>query len=193
MSSIEAKLLHFETDGDIIHDFVESRMKKSAKLRSAIHACFYVQCVIASACIIIGILLCDTHFGTLFSSVAGVAVIVIAFLALGGEKPERIISCATNLVYAIVCLCVGGLALYICGALMLAAALAALGSVIAYHYRTFLLESSPLKIRSEHYTLRNGTAPCDVYIKKPEEEPAPPEPEKSELMAVAEQYMELFR
>lgn len=193
MSGIKARLIHFETDGDIIHDFVAARLRRAAKLRTAIHACFYIQCVIAAACIIIGIMLSDTLFGTLFSSVAGAAVIVIAFFALGGEKPEKIISCVTDAVYAIVCFIIGGTAMYICSALMLAAAIAALTSVILYHYRTFLLEFSPLKIREEHYTLREGAVLRDVYIKKPEAELPPPEPPKSELMTVAEQYMELFR
>ncbi len=193
MSGIEARLIHFETDGDIIHDFVASRLRKASKLRTAIHACFYIQCVIAAACIVIGTLLSDTLFGTLFASIAGIAVIVIAFFALGGEKPEKIISCVTDVIYAIVCLIIGGTAMYICAALMLAAALAALTGVITYHYRTFLLGFSPLKIREEHYTLKEGAVLRDVYIKKPEEELPPPPPPKSELMTVAEQYMELFK
>lgn len=193
MSGIEAKLIHFETDGDIIHDFVQTRMRRAAKLRTAIHACFYIQCVIAAACIIIGILLSDTLFSTLFVSIAGAAVIVIAFFALGGEKPEKIISCVTDVVYAVVCFVMGGTAMYICGALMLAAAIVALTGVILYHYRTFLLGFSPLRIREEHYTLKEGAVLRDVYIKKPEEVLPPPPPPKTELMTVAEQYMELFK
>lgn len=192
MSGIKERLIHFETDGDIIHDFVAARMRRAAKLRTAIHACFYIQCVIAAACIIIATMLSDTLFGTLFASIAGVAVIVIAFFALGGEKPEKIISSVTDTVYAIVCFVVGGTAMYICGALMLGAAIAALASVILFHYRTFLLEFSPLKIREEHYTLREGAVLREVYIEKPVELPPPPPP-KSELMTVAEQYMELFK
>lgn len=193
MSGIKARLIHFETDGDIIPDFVAARVRRAGWLRTAIHACFYIQCVIAAACIIIGIMLSEQLFGALFSSIAGLAVIVIAFFALGGEKPEKIISCATDLIYAIVCFIVGGTAMYICGALMFAAAIAALVSVVAFHYRTFLLEFSPLKIREEHYTLKEGAVLRDVYIKKPEEALPPPEPPKSELMTVAEQYMELFK
>lgn len=192
MSGIKAKLIHFETDGDIIHDFVSARMTRAAKLRAAIHACFYTQCVIAAACIIIGTILSEQLFGTVFSAVAGLAVIIIAFVALGGEKPEKIISCVTNAVYAVVCFVTGGTAMYICGALMLVAALAALAGVILYHYRTFLLEFSPLKISEEHYTLKEGAVLRDVYIEKPVELPPPPPP-KSELMTVAEQYMELFK
>lgn len=193
MSGIKAKLIHFETDGDIIHDFVASRVKKASGLRTVIHACFYIQCVIAAACIIIGAALSDNLFTTLFTSIAGIAVIINAFLALGGGKAEKIISCALALVYATVCFIVGGTAMYICGGLMLAAAIAAVISIIVYHYRTFLLEFSPLKIREEHYTLKEGAVLRDVYIKKPEEELPPPPPPKSELMTVAEQYMELFK
>ncbi len=193
MSGIKARLIHFETDGDIIHDFVASRIRKAAKLRTAIHACFYIQCVIAAACIIIGAALSGELFTILFTSIAGIAVIVNAFLALGGGKSEKIISCLLALVYAAVCFIVGGTAMYICGGLMLAAAVAAVISVIAHHYRTFLLEFSPLKIRAEHYTLKEGAVLRDVYIKKPEEELPPPPPPKSELMTVAEQYMELFK
>lgn len=192
MTGIKAKLMHFETDGDIIHDFVAARVRRAAKLRTAIHACFYIQCVIAAACIMLGTVLSEQHFCKVFSAVAGLAVIIIAFIALGGEKPEKIISCITDVVYAAVCFITGSTAMFICGVLMLVGAVAALASVFLFHYREFLMEFSPLKIREEHYTLKEGAVLRDVYIQKPVELPPPPPP-KSELMTVAEQYMELFK
>ncbi len=191
MSPIKTRLIHFETDGDIIKDFVASRLKKSAKLRRTIHACFYIQCVIAAACIIIGLTLSEELFGRVFASVAGAAVMAVAFFALGGGNAEKVISCIINSVYALVCFFNGGMALYICGGLMLLAAAAALVSAITGNLRSFLLDFSPLKITKQHYTLKEGAKPPRLYIEKPEE--LPPPPQKSELMSVAEQYMELFK
>lgn len=190
MHGIKARLIHFETEGDIIRDFVEARLKKASVMRGAIHACFYAQCVIAAACALIGAVLSEGLFGTLFAPIAGFAVIVIAFFALGGRMPEKIISCIISLVYAVVCFVTGGVGMNICGGLMLAAAAAAAASAVVYHYREFLLGFPPLKLREEHYTLKEG-----AYIQQSiEPEPAPePEPQKSELMQVAEQYMELLK
>lgn len=190
MHGIKARLIHFETEGDIIRDFVEARLKKASAMRGAIHTCFYAQCVIAAACALIGAVLSEGLFGTLFAPIAGFAVIVIAFFALGGGMPEKIISCIISLVYAVVCFITGGTGMIICGALMLAAAATAAASAAVYYYLEFLLNFPPLKLRAEHYTLKEG-----AYIQQSiEPEPAPePEPQKSELMQIAEQYMELLK
>lgn len=194
MNAIKSRLLHFETGGDIIKDFVQARLKKAAKLRGVIHVCFYVQCVIAAACIAVGVLLGNELHTQMFSGIAGVAVIVVAFAALGGGITEKTVSYILNMAYAVVCFFFGGTAMYICGGLMLAAAFAALGGFFAYYFRQWLLDYSPLMIREEHYTLKKGAVLSTVREEKTEEEPLPPpEPQRSELMEVAEAFMEILK
>ena len=35
--NIKKRLLHFETDGDIIPDFIKARLRKTAALRKVVH------------------------------------------------------------------------------------------------------------------------------------------------------------
>ena len=74
---------------------------------------------------------------------------------------------------------------------MLAAALTALVSFFADYFRRFLLEFSPLQLREEHYTLNGETAVMPTLFKQ--EDDIPPMPEKSELMEVAESFMEILK
>ncbi|MBQ4165245.1 MAG: hypothetical protein IJD85_02880 [Oscillospiraceae bacterium] len=194
MNAIKARLLHFETGGDIIKDFVAARLKKAAKLRGIIHVCFYMQCVIAAACIAIGMLLGSELSAQIFSGIAGAVVIVVAFAALGGGVTEKTVSYILDMAYAVVCFFFGDTAMYICGGLMLAAAFAALAAFFAYYFRQWLLDYSPLMIREEHYTLKKGAVLRFVDEEQPEEEPLPPPvPQKSELMEVAEAFMEILK
>lgn len=188
---IKNRLLHFETDGNIIPDFVAARLKKAAKLRRIIHVCFYVQCVFSIACVIAGLILAGSVFGSVFSAAAGVLAIVVAFFALGGGGSEKTASYIMNMVYAVICFFIGGLGMYICGGLMLAAALAALVSFFADYFRRFLLEFSPLKLREEHYTLTGEAAVMPTLFHQEDE--TPPVPEKSELMEVAQNFMEILK
>lgn len=188
---IKNRLLHFETDGNIIPDFVAARLKKAAKLRRIIHVCFYVQCAFSIACAVAGLILAGSVFGSVFSAAAGVLAIVVAFFALGGGGSEKTASYIMNMVYAVICFFIGGLGMYICGGLMLAAALAALISFFADYFRRFLLEFSPLKLREEHYTLTGEAAVMPTLFHQEDE--TPPVPEKSELMEVAQNFMEILK
>lgn len=191
MDGIRSRLLHFETDGDVIQDFVAARIKKAAALRRVTHVCFYAQCVLSAACIMVALMLGTMMFAKLFACIAGVLAIVVAFFALGGGGTEKTVSYIMDLIYAVVSFSLGGIDMYICGGLMLAAALAALISFFADQARKFLLDYSPLKLRRSDYTLIPSTKPQQVL---PDEPPAPPPPpEKSELMEVAEQFMEIFK
>ena len=188
---IKNRLLHFETDGNIIPDFVAARLKKAAKLRRIIHVCFYVQCAFSIACVIAGLILAGSVFGSVFSAAAGVLAIVVAFFALGGGGSEKTASYIMDMVYAVICFFIGGLGMYICGGLMLAAALASLISFFADYFRRFLLEFSPLKLREEHYTLTGEAAVMPTLFHQEDE--TPPVPEKSELMEVAQNFMEILK
>ncbi len=182
------KLLHFETAGDIIPDFINARLKKSSALRARVRACFYLQSLCAIAGIVTGIALGGSMLNAVFAAVSGVAVIVVAFFAVGGGSAEKTISYIMNMVYAVVCFLLGGTGMYLCGGCMLLAALAALVSFFTDYSRRWLMSYSPLDIRKEHYTLT-----------KPQEQPelqpklTPPEPQRSELMEVAEAFAEILK
>ncbi len=190
LDNIKSRLLHFETDGDIIPDFIASRLKKSEKLRNIVRACFYVQSLFALGCIAVGTVLGGSLLNGVFAALAGVLVITVALFALGGASAEKTIAYIMDLVYAVVCFLLGGTGMYICGGLMMGAALAALVSFFADYLRRWLLEYSPLYIREEHYTLtekgRQRQEQAELNI-------TPPEPEKTELQSVAEAFAELMR
>ncbi|MBE6900943.1 MAG: hypothetical protein E7478_00555 [Ruminococcaceae bacterium] len=188
---IKNRLLHFETDGNVIPDFVAARLKKSARLRKVVHVCFYIQCVLSMACIIAGLILAGSVFGAVFSAAAGLLAIVVAFFALGGGGSEKTASYIMDMVYAVICFFIGGLGMYLCGGLMLAAALTALVSFFVDYFRRFLLEFSPLQLREEHYTLTGEIAVLPTLFKQ--EDDIPPMPEKSQLMEVAESFMEILK
>lgn len=190
LDKIKDRLLHFETDGDIIPDFINTRLARAAKLRNTVRICFYAQSVSALLCIGAGLALGDTLTECIFAVLAAVLVIVVALFALGGGSAEKTVSYIMNFAYAVVCFVLGGLGMYICGALMLCAAVAAFISFFADYLRRWLLEYSPLYIREEHYTLtekgRQRAQLEEINI-------TPPEPEKSELQTVAEAFAELMK
>ncbi len=190
LDNIKSRLLHFESDGDIIPDFIDSRLKKAEKLRGIVRACFYIQSLFALGCIVVGIALGGSLLNGVFAVLAGVLVVAVALFALGGGSAEKTISYIMDIVYAVVCFVLGGMGMYICGGLMLGAAVAALISFFADYLRRWLLEYSPLYIREEHYTLtekgREQKLLTEINI-------TPPEPEKTELQTVAEAFAELMK
>lgn len=192
INRIKQRLLHFETDGNIIPDFVAARLKRSSVLRRIIHACFYIQCVLAVAAIAAGCVLADSWVNIVIAVVIGIAVVSVAFFALGGGKAEKTASYIMNIVYAVICFVIGGTAMGVCGCLMLSAALVAFISFAADYFRMFLLSFSPLKIREEHYTLTCDPEELPKRLVEEEKLPPPPPP-KSELMEVAESFMEILK
>ncbi len=188
MDRIKRRLLHFSTDGDIIPDFMSARLAKSEKLRSVVRFCFFVQSAFALSEIVVGISLGGSLRSCIFAALAGAAVIGVAFFALGGGSAEKTVSYIMNLIYAVVCFVMGGTGMYICGGILLGAAVAALVSFFADYFRRWLLGFSPLCIREEHYTLTAQAKRIERLV-----EEAPPEPEKSELMEVAEAFAEIFK
>lgn len=188
---IKRRLLHFETNGNIIPDFVAVRLKRSAMLRRIVHICFYIQCLLSVACIIVGLALSGSTFGAVFATAAGVLAAVVAFFAVGGGGTEKTVSYIMDMVYAVICFVIGGFGMYLCGGIMIATALAALVSFFADYFRRYLLEFSPLTLKEEHYTLIGGEAVMPTLFHQ--EDDIPPMPEKSELMEVAESFMEILK
>ena len=188
---IKKRLLHFETDGDIMRDYAMSRKIKAARLRKVVHICFYTQSVLCMSSVIVGIIFADNRFQAVFSALSGLLAIAVAFIALGGGTSEKTASYIIDLVYAVVCFVIGGFMMYLCGGFMLAAAAAALVSFFADYFRRFLLSFSPLKLRRENYTLTQEASEIPAVLHKEEEKPAAPA--RSELMAVAESFMEILK
>lgn len=190
LDNIKSRLLHFETDGDIIPDFISSRLAKSEKLRNLVRICFYAQSLLAIGFIVVGIALGGGVLNSIFAVLAGIMTVAVAMFALGGGSLEKTACYIMELIYAVVCFVLGGKGMYICGGIMLLIAVVALASFFADYLRRWLLEYSPLYIREEHYTL---TAEAQQIKRLVPEDIAPPEPQKSELQEVAEAFAELMK
>ncbi len=184
---IKDRLLHFRTDGRAItSDFVAARQKKAALLRRAVHICFYSQCALAVLCMIIS---CAANAMPIFAIIASLAVIAVAFFALGGGATERTVSYILDLVYAVICFIIGGSAYIACGVFMLMAAVCAFIGFTAWYFRGFLLEYSPLKITEKHYTvIRYALLELEHKEQEAPQEPPPPPPPppKSDMQVLAE-------
>ncbi len=190
---IKKRLIHFRTDGRAITtDFVASRQKKAAALRRAVHICFYTQCALAALCAMISL---AAGALPLFAIIASLAVIGVAFFALGGGFAERTASYILDLVYAVICFIIGG-AFTAIGVFMLMAAVAALISFVAWYFRQYLLEFSPLNITEEDYTIvRYALLELEHKMEEQtDEEPAPPPPpKKSEMLLLAESLQSVMK
>lgn len=186
---IKRRLIHFETDGlSIVSDFVSVRQKRAAALRRVIHACFYIQCAAAAACVVLGFAMGGAVTGLVLTAGAA-AVCAAALMAVAGDIMIRTISYVLNMVYAVICFITGGTLMSICGALMLIASAAALAGFAAGHFREYLLGFSPLKLTPQDYTL-TGEPPAPPI---PEPEPEPLPPPRSELMLIADQVADILR
>ncbi len=191
LDKLKKRLIYFETDGNIISDFVASRLKKAGMLRRVTHSCFYMQCVSAVVSCAAGIWALPKAAPVMCA--AACLVIGAAFLALGGSGTLKIISLILNLVSAVVCFILGGFVLIVCGCIMLLSAAAALAGIITAYLRTFLLEYSPLKITRADYTLTedgdnldDGETP-DFNSLFP-----PPPPPETELKLLADRLAEIL-
>lgn len=191
LERIKKKLIHFNTDGrSIVTDFVSARTKRARALRRAIHVCFYAQCAAAVVCVICGFVLGGAVTGCIIAAGA-LASVGAAFMAVSGDHIICTVSYILNLVYAVICLVIGGNLFALCGALMLVSSAAALFGFGAGYFRGYLLGFSPVKLTPEDYTLTGGYVPAVI----PEEPVIPAEPEplpKSELLQIAEQVAQIM-
>lgn len=192
LEKLKRRLVHFSTDGaGIVTDFVEARQSRAAVLRRVVHACFYIQCVMALVCVIMGFSMGGALTGALLT-VGALASCAAALMAVPGDTYIATVSYVLNIVYAVICFILGGTLFDVCGALMLVSAAAALCGFGAGYLRGWLLGISPASLTESDYTLTRA---------KPAEAPAPvrevpPQPEKppapSDLMIIAEQVSHIM-
>ena len=179
---IKKRLIHFYTHGNITEDFNVSRRKKARSLRRIIHVCFYLQCAAAALCIASAAVL-GAGAGIVPVVIGSAAVVVAAFLSVGGGAAEKTVLYILDLVYSVICFAAGalvatGAAYLVCGGVMLLAAVAAFVGFMASYLRKYLSDFAAENIRREDYTLIGG------FI---EELPAePPAPKKTEMQELAE-------
>lgn len=158
--SIEKKLLHFFTSGDIQTDFAAARKKKTAKLRRLIRACFYVHFAAAVICITLAAVLRAGTAGIVAVSLCEVVLLLLAFLAVGDMTLIKTLLCCGDTAFAAAMFVTGALIpegsktpFFAIGAVMIIVTLCAFGAYYAAMCREFLEKFSPLAIRKEHYTL----------------------------------------
>ena len=186
LDGIKKRLIHFETDGRcIVTDFVAARQKRARLLRRVIHACFYFQCAAALVCVICGFAMGGAVTGAILL-VGALAASAAALAAVSGDPVVGTVNYILDIVYSVICFIIGGTLFLTCGALMLAAALAALCGFGAGCARGFLLEYPAASLVPGDYTL---TGELMQEVPADGEQTLPPEPEpqpKSELLQIAE-------
>lgn len=156
--TIEKKLLHFFTGGNIHEDFAAARTKKTAKLRQFIRACFYVHFAAAALCITLAAVLGAGTAGIVSVSICEVVLIGLAFLAVGDMTLIKTLLCCGDTAFAAVMFVAGALGankapFFAIGAVTAVMTLYAFGAYYAAMCREFLENFSPLSLRREHYTL----------------------------------------
>ena len=158
--SIEKKLLHFFTGGDIQADFAAARKKKTSKLRRLIRACFYVHLAAAVICIALAVVLKAGTAGIAAVSLCEVVLLGLAFMAVGDMTLIKTLLCCGDTAFAAAMFVTGALIpeggktpFFAVGAVMIIVTLCAFGAYYAAMCREFLDDFSPLAIRREHYTL----------------------------------------
>lgn len=158
--SIEKKLLHFFTGGDLREDFTAARKRKTAKLRRLIRACFYVHLAAAVVCITLAAVLKAGTAGIAAVSLCEVVLLGLAFMAVGDMTLIKTLLCCGDTAFAAAMFVTGALIsesdktpFFAVGAVMAVVTLCAFGAYYAAMCREFLDNFSPLAIRKEHYTL----------------------------------------
>lgn len=218
--TIEKKLLHFFTGGDIYEDFAAARKRKTSKLRRLIRACFYVHFAAAVTCITLAAVLKAGTAGIVAVSLCEVVLLGLAFLAVGDMTLIKTLLCCGDTAFAAAMFVTGALVTdktpyFAVGTTMVIVTLCAFGAYYAAMCREFLDSFSPLAICREHYTLlpqladeaktknyRNGTEEEsseelseDSSSDDPGEyelKPEPPKPPKTEIQVLADRLKEIL-
>lgn len=159
--SIEKKLLHFFTGGDIQADFAAARKRKTSTLRRLIRACFYVHFAAAVICIALAAVLKAGTAGIVAVSLCEVVLLGLAFLAVGDMTLIKTLLCCGDTAFAAAMFVTGallsksenGTPYFAIGAVMAIVTFCAFGAYYAAMCREFLDSFSPLAIKKEHYTL----------------------------------------
>lgn len=183
--ALRRRLVHFRTGGDIAADFEAARRKRIRTLRKIMHGCFYYQCAAAVGCIAAAIAL-GAGAAAAAVAIGAVAAVMVAFLSVGGGTAEKTIVYILDLAYAVICFTAGmtaenGAPFSVCGAVMLTAAVAALGGFFAAYIRSLLENITPGELTAADYDLAESASG------------KPAAPEKSEMRILAEQFAEKMR
>lgn len=180
--ALKRRLVRYCTKGDEKSDLEAGRRKRIRALRRVIHACFYYHCAAAAGCIAAAVML---GAGAAWAAVAvgSAAAVVIAFMSVGGGSAEKTIVYILDLAYTVICFTAGaeaenGAPFFVCGAIMLTAALAALASFFAAYIREQLEKLAAEK-------------PTPIHEPHSAEQPAPSA--KSEMRELAEMFSEKMK
>lgn len=196
--SIENKLLHFFTSGNIYEDFAEARAKKTARLRRLIRACFYVHCAAAALSIALAAVL---HAGAGLVAVVLCEVLLagLAFMSAGEMTLLKTLLYCADILFAAAMFVTGALGeikapFFAVGGISAVAAVFALAAFFAANSKAFLENFSPLDLRREHYTLMPSFSPNPLEM-----DPGSPEkpvltltPEKTEMQKLADSLKEIL-
>lgn len=196
--TIENKLLHFFTSGNIYEDFAEARAKKTAKLRRVIRACFYIHCAAAAISIALAATM-HTGAGIIAVSVGEVLLTALAFMSVGDMMLLKTLLYCGDIVFAAAMFVTGALnktktPFYAVGAISVAAALCALAAFFAAGFKFYLEDFSPLSLRREHYTLLPGfgSEQSDNIPDMPDETETVLPPAKTEMQELADRLKEIL-
>lgn len=155
--SIEKKLLHFFTTGNIYEDFAAARQRKNALLRRVIRMCFYAHCAAAVICIILAAVL---GVGTGVIAIAACELLLagLAFLAVGDMRLMKILLCGADAAFTAAMFVAGAFverknAFIAAGVITIFMTLFAAAAFLAAAAKAYLERFSPLSVRREHYTL----------------------------------------
>lgn len=196
--TIENKLLHFFTSGNIYEDFAEARVKKTAKLRRVIRACFYIHCAAAAISIALAAAM-HAGAGIIAVSVCEVLLVGLAFLSVGEMTLLKTLLYCGDIVFAAAMFVTGSLIdikapFFAVGAISVVTALCALASFFAANFKIFLEDFSPLCLRREHYTLlpNFNSEQSENIPDMPDEPKIVLPPAKTEMQELADRLKEIL-
>lgn len=196
--TIENKLLHFFTSGNIYEDFAEARVKKTAKLRRVIRACFYIHCAAAAISISLAAAM-HAGAGIIAVSVCEVLLTALAFLAVGDMILLKNLLYCGDIIFAAAMFVTGALSdiktpFFTVGAISVVTALCALASFFAANFKIFLEDFSPLCLRREHYTLlpNFNSEQSENIPDMPDEPKIVLPPAKTEMQELADRLKEIL-
>ncbi len=197
--SLERKLLHFYTKGNIYEDFAAARTKKTLSLRRVIRACFYAHCAAAAIAITLASVL-RAGTGIIAVAVCEVVLVGAAFLAVGDMTLMKTLLYCGDIIFAAAMFAAGVLGenktpFFAVGALSVVMALLALAAFFAANGKAFLESFSPLSLRREHYTLLPNFGDDPLYDDipdMPDDLPTIIPPKRSEFRELADKLREIL-
>lgn len=151
------KLIHFNTSGNIAEDFLASKKKKCAMLRTLIRLCFFCHLIGGIACSAAGYVFDRNNFIALV--VCAVIETVIAFFAAGGEMTTKaslvgidIILSAAGTIKAVLSSEGERVLYFVYGGAAFIGVIMAFVGMIAAHLRDYLQDFPAEKLKTEDVT-----------------------------------------